>query len=132
MRRPGRRKKIPVLPYLLILPAMLLFIVFNYYPFFKAVFLSFTLTDKTGHFAKWVGLSNWVRILGKSSFWQVIWITVKMAAINLVFTYLIAGNEEDPVFQNLSDDVRIAYGNRFISGGSNFPVYLPAEKRTPE
>lgn len=29
-------------------------------------------------------------ILGKSSFWQVIWITVKMAAINLVFTYLIA------------------------------------------
>ena len=90
MRRPGRRKKIPVLPYLLILPAMLLFIVFNYYPFFKAVFLSFTLTDKTGHFAKWVGLSNWVRILGKSSFWQVIWITVKMAAINLVFTYAIA------------------------------------------
>ena len=69
---------------------MLLFIVFNYYPFFKAVFLSFTLTDKTGHFAKWVGLSNWIRILGKSSFWQVIWITVKMAAINLVFTYLIA------------------------------------------
>ena len=90
LRRPGRRKKIPVLPYLLILPAMLLFIVFNYYPFFKAVFLSFTLTDKTGHFAKWVGLSNWVRILGKSSFWQVIWITIKMAAINLVFTYLIA------------------------------------------
>lgn len=40
LRRPGRRKKIPVLPYLLILPAMLLFIVFNYYPFFKAVFLS--------------------------------------------------------------------------------------------
>ena len=90
MRRPGRRKKIPVLPYLLILPAMLLFIVFNYYPFFKAIFLSFTLTDKTGHFAKWVGLSNWIRILGKSSFWQVIWITIKMAGINLVFTYAIA------------------------------------------
>lgn len=89
-RCPGRRKKIPVLPYLLILPAMLLFIVFNYYPFFKAVFLSFTLTDKTGHFAKWVGLSNWIRILGKRSFWQVIWITIKMAGINLIFTYLIA------------------------------------------
>ena len=87
MRQPGRRKKIPVLPYLLILPAMLLFIVFNYYPFFKAVFLSFTLTDKTGHFAKWVGLSNWVRILGKSSFWQVIWITVKMAAAIFLFIY---------------------------------------------
>lgn len=43
-----------------------------------------------------------------------------------------AGNEEDPIFQNLSDNVRIAYGDRFISGGSNFPVYLPAEKRTSE
>ena len=28
--------------------------------------------------------------------------------------------------------VRIAYGNRFFPGGSNFPVYLPAEKRTSE
>ncbi len=43
-----------------------------------------------------------------------------------------AGNEEDPVFQNLSDDVRFAYGNRFLSGGSNFSVYLPAEKWSPE
>lgn len=34
--------------------------------------------------------NNRSRILGKSSFWQVIWITVKMEAINLVFTYLIA------------------------------------------
>ena len=48
------------------------------------------------------------------------------------FIVRIAGNEEDPVFQNLSDDVRIAYGNRFFPGGSNFSVYLPAEKRTPE
>lgn len=37
-----------------------------------------------------IAQNNRSRILGKSSFWQVIWITVKMAAINLVFTYLIA------------------------------------------
>ena len=48
------------------------------------------------------------------------------------FIVRTAGNEEDPVFQNLSDDVRIAYGNCFFPGGSNFPVYLPAEKRTSE
>lgn len=84
------KKKIQILPYLFILPVMLLFLVFNYYPFFKAILLSFSLTDKTGHPAKWVGLSNWIRILGKSSFWNVIGITVKMAGINLVFTYVIA------------------------------------------
>ena len=37
-----------------------------------------------------IAQNNRSRILGKSSFWQVIWITVKMEAINLVFTYLIA------------------------------------------
>ena len=37
-----------------------------------------------------IAQNNRNRILGKSSFWQMIWITVKMAAINLVFTYLIA------------------------------------------
>ncbi len=37
-----------------------------------------------------IAQNNRSPILGKSSFWQVIWITVKMAAINLVFTYLIA------------------------------------------
>lgn len=87
------RKKTPMqklLPYLLILPAMLLFFCFNYYPFIKAVVLSFSLTDKTGHVSKWVGLSNWERVIGKSSFWNVISITLKMAGINLVFTFLLA------------------------------------------
>ena len=37
-----------------------------------------------------IAQNNRSPILGKSSFWQVIWITVKIAAINLVFTYLIA------------------------------------------
>ncbi len=37
-----------------------------------------------------IAQNNRSPILGKSSFWQVIWIAVKMAAINLVFTYLIA------------------------------------------
>lgn len=87
----GRQcRKIPLLPYLLIMPAMLLFLVFNYYPFFKAIFLSFSLTDKAGQFTKWVGLLNWTRVLEKSSFWKVVGITLKMAGINLVFTFLVA------------------------------------------
>ncbi len=43
-----------------------------------------------------------------------------------------AGDEEDPIFQNLSDNVRIAYGNCFLSGGSDLLIYLPAEERTFE
>lgn len=37
-----------------------------------------------------IAQNNRSPILGKSSFWQVIWIMVKIAEINLVFTYLIA------------------------------------------
>lgn len=69
---------------------MLLFFVFNFYPFLKAVFLSFSLTDKSGNFAKWAGLSNWIRVLSKSSFWKTVQVTLEMALVNLIFTFGIA------------------------------------------
>lgn len=47
-------------------------------------------TDSNDKNSSSIAQNNRNRILGKSSFWQMIWITVKMAAINLVFTYLIA------------------------------------------
>ena len=78
------------LPYLLILPALALFTVFTYYPFIKAIVLSFSLTDKIGNVTKWVGLSNWLRVLSKNTFWDVVWITIKMAAANLALTFGIA------------------------------------------
>ena len=87
---PGKRKRISILPYILILPAMALFMIFNFYPFLKAILLSFSMTNKQGEVTQWVGLANWVRVLTKDSFWDVIWITLKMAGINLVFTFAIA------------------------------------------
>lgn len=85
-----KKKKNWFLPYLLILPAIVLFVMFTYYPFIKAIVLSFSLTDKTGNATKWVGLANWIRVLSKSSFWDVVVITIKMAAVNLVLTFGIA------------------------------------------
>lgn len=78
------------LPYLLLLPAMALFVAFTFYPFVKTIVLSFALTDKQGNFTKWIGIGNWIRILGKESFWQTILITLKMSAINLTGTIVIA------------------------------------------
>ena len=88
--RKKQRRKVSPLPYLLLLPSMALFFLFNFYPFLKAVILSFSLTDKRGNFAKWVGLDNWVRVLEKESFWKVVEVTLEMAAINLAVTFLIA------------------------------------------
>ena len=86
-KRLGRVKP---LPYILIFPAMALFTLFTFYPFIKTIVLSFALTNKQGNFTKWVGISNWVRVLGKNSFWDVVRVTLKMAGINLVFTFGIA------------------------------------------
>lgn len=88
--KPRRRKRIKPLSYLLILPAIFLFGMFTYYPFIKTIVLSFALTNKSGNFTKWVGFDNWVRVLSKSSFWQVIVVTLKIAGINLIFTFGIA------------------------------------------
>lgn len=90
-KRNGQRlKKINPLPYLLILPALALFTLFTYYPFIKTIVMSFTLTNKQNEFTKWVGFANWIRVLKSSSFWDIIKVTLKIAAINLVFTFGIA------------------------------------------
>ena len=86
----ARRLQKKSLPYLLVLPTMALFVAFTFYPFVKTIVLSFALTDKQGNFSKWVGVSNWARILSKERFWKTILITLKMAAINLVGTVAIA------------------------------------------
>lgn len=85
-----RLKRVKPLPYLLIFPAMALFTLFTFYPFIKTIVLSFALTNKQGNFTQWVGLGNWIRVLTKDSFWDVVVVTLKMAAINLVFTFCIA------------------------------------------
>lgn len=89
MKRSSLNRVTPT-PYLLLVPTLLLFAIFTYYPFFKTIFLSFSVTDKTGAFSKWVGMRNWVRVLGKESFWTTVGTTLKFAGLNLVFTFVIA------------------------------------------
>lgn len=89
-RRQRKLKRTKPLPYLLVFPAMALFTLFTFYPFLKTIVLSFALTDKTGNFTRWIGTGNWVRVLSKDSFWDIIVVTLKMAGINLVFTFGVA------------------------------------------
>ncbi len=133
MHRIQRKNKF--LPYLLTLPSMLLFSMFTFYPFLKTVALSFFLTDKRGNPTKWAGISNWVRVLSKETFWKIIAITLEIAGINLVFTlrscnflcaFVLA---EEKRRKAVPDDVCTADGNSFFSCSSDLSVYLSAEKR---
>ncbi|HML46293.1 MAG TPA: sugar ABC transporter permease [Clostridia bacterium] len=96
--KPRKRKKTAyqiIEPYLFLLPALLVFGIFMYYPFFKTIYLSAFLTDKYGQAKIFYGFGNYIDILfGKysASFHNSLWVTVKfvvMVALGGLLTGLI-------------------------------------------
>lgn len=53
---------------LYLLPSIILFSVFVFYPMFRTIYLSFFLTDQAGDAALFVGLENYSYLLGSSAF----------------------------------------------------------------
>lgn len=73
-----------VCPYLYILPSLLLFSLFVFFPFAKTLFLSLSLTDQAGSAIGFVGLDNFRSVLlGSSSrdFWFSMGVTLRYAAM---------------------------------------------------
>ena len=69
-------------PYIFLIPALLIFIVFYYYPFGRTIYLSTWVTDALGQPKKFVGLDNYmIRLFGKDAFWQSILSTMKFVVI---------------------------------------------------
>ena len=69
-------------PYIFLIPALLIFIVFYYYPFGRTVYLSTWVTDALGQPKKFVGLDNYmIRLFGKDAFWQSILSTMKFVVV---------------------------------------------------
>lgn len=73
-----------ICPYLYILPSLLLFSLFVFFPFAKTLFLSLSLTDQAGSAIGFVGLDNFKSVLlGSSSrdFWFSMGVTLRYAAM---------------------------------------------------
>ena len=73
-----------ICPYLYILPSLLLFSLFVFYPFAKTLFLSLSLTDQAGSAIGFVGLDNFRSVLfGQSArdFWFSMGVTLRYAAM---------------------------------------------------
>ena len=64
----NKKKKGSLSPYGYLLPCMLIFAVFLFYPFFKTIYLSFYKTDKMGQAKLFVGLDNYTELLSSPSF----------------------------------------------------------------
>ncbi len=89
MKTKKKSKKPQVLPYLLLVPSLVLFCCFTYYPFIKTIVASFSVTTETGKFIKWAGLTNWERVF-HGNLMQILGTTFKFAGLNLVLTFVIA------------------------------------------
>ncbi|WP_170839819.1 carbohydrate ABC transporter permease [Lihuaxuella thermophila] len=66
-----KKKKISWMPYLFLLPAMVLFFTFDYLPTFSAFYYSFTEYHVLAP-PEWVGLENYSRMLEDEKFWTSI------------------------------------------------------------
>ena len=71
-------------PYLYVLPAMLVFGIFLFYPFFKTIYLSLFKTDKMGQAKLFVGFGNYLDLLSSSGFYNSLLVTVIFVAIVVI------------------------------------------------
>ena len=67
------------LPYLLILPELLIILVFFYWPSIKAIFWSLTLEPPFGGPAQWVGLDNFKELLDSEEYYSSAGVTLLFA-----------------------------------------------------
>ena len=76
--------------YILLLPAIVSFTVFCFYPFVRTIINSFSVTDSIGDFIKFSGLTNWKRMFNDIHFWSIIKRTYWYALLNFVLTFFPA------------------------------------------
>ncbi len=85
-----KKKRVKVLPYLMLTPCIVLFTTFCFWPFIRSIYLSMTITDKRGSVVSWAGFSNFVRLFSKPSFLKILENTFWFAILVAVFTFLTA------------------------------------------
>ncbi len=84
-----RRRRVRLLPYLLLVPALLAMGLMLGYPIVRLVVMSFQkygLKQQFGAPADWVGFSNYRTIFGDDEFWAVLRRTLAFCAVNVALT----------------------------------------------
>ncbi len=76
-------------PYLYLMPCLLGFWIFMFYPFIKTVFLSFNITNANGEAIEFVGFNNYKELFLSPDFISSIGVTIKFVAITAIPAILI-------------------------------------------
>ena len=89
----GKKSAAKINPYFYLVPSMLIFAVFLFYPFFKTIYLSLYKTNKMGEAKLFVGLENYKALLRSPSFHNSLKVTlifVSVVVIGSMFLGLVA------------------------------------------
>ncbi len=85
-----KKKKVRILPFLLILPTVIGVCTFSFYPFVKTIISSFSFTDEYGTWLKWAGLTYWKMMFKDPDFWRILTFTLVFSTVVFVGTFGIA------------------------------------------
>lgn len=88
--RLGTRAFSKIEPFLYLLPALLLFGLFTYYPFIKTVINSFFKCNSYGVARSFVGFENYGKVLTDKNFWEAVKNTLLFTAISVPISTVIA------------------------------------------
>lgn len=86
----GSSQKFQLWPWLCVAPAIIVLLIFEYYPFIRAIILSFQNTDLFGRPVGFAGLGNYGMMLSSPDFWRILGWTLLFAVVS-VATKLILG-----------------------------------------
>ncbi|BBF45045.1 glycerol-3-phosphate ABC transporter, permease protein UgpA [Lachnospiraceae bacterium KM106-2] len=70
--------------YAYLLPSLLIFAIFLFYPFFKTIYLSLYKTNKLGQAKLFVGLGNYKELFASSSFYNSLFVTLVFVVIVVI------------------------------------------------
>ncbi len=82
MKEMLRKKQIGAYGY--VIPALLIFSIFLFYPFFKTIYLSMFKTNKMGEAKLFVGAGNYIELLQSESFYNSLMVTAVFVVIVVV------------------------------------------------
>ena len=87
-----RRRRSSALPYVLLVPALVVLGVMLGYPLYRLGVMAaqdYGMRQVFGAPAEWVGFDNFREILGDDEFWTVLWRTLVFCAVNVALTIVI-------------------------------------------
>ncbi len=79
----GKKKNVNNIAYLFVLPFIVVFLIFNIYPVFRTLYLSFTNYKGFGE-SQFLWFDNYIRVVQDKFFWRSLVNTIKIWGVNIV------------------------------------------------